>query len=52
MNNNTDIQEIARLERNAYKRRWRAKNPDKVKASNERYWERKAEKKVREEETE
>ena len=24
--------------RREYKRQWRAKNPDKVKAANERYW--------------
>lgn len=29
--------------RNAYAREWRAKNPDKVRANNKRYWERKAE---------
>ena len=33
----------ARQVRNAYYRAWRAKNPDKVKASNERYWLRRAE---------
>lgn len=29
--------------RNAYARRWRAANRDKVRANNERYWLRKAE---------
>lgn len=29
--------------RNAYARAWRAKNPDKVRTNNKRYWERKAE---------
>lgn len=24
--------------RNAYARKWRAENPDKVRANNERYW--------------
>lgn len=30
--------------RNEYNRQWRKKNPDKVRASNERYWNRVAEK--------
>lgn len=29
--------------RNAYAREWRAKNKEKVRANNRRYWERKAE---------
>lgn len=28
----------ARIARNAYYRAWRAKNPDKVRAANDRYW--------------
>jgi len=36
--------ELARKARNEYQKEWRAKNPDKVKASNERYWLRLAEK--------
>lgn len=35
--------EAARQARNAYHRAWRAKNKDKVKANNDRYWEKKAE---------
>ena len=35
-------QEMARLARNQYAREWRAKNKDKVKANNARYWERQA----------
>jgi predicted TIM-barrel fold metal-dependent hydrolase len=35
---------IAREERNRYLREWRAKNPDKVRASNERYWVKRVEK--------
>lgn len=35
--------EAARQARNAYHREWRAKNKDKVKANNDRYWEKKAE---------
>lgn len=29
---------LAAAARREYKRQWRAKNPDKVKAANERYW--------------
>lgn len=32
----------ARNARNAYYRAWRAKNPEKVRESNERYWAKKA----------
>jgi hypothetical protein len=39
-----EIQKIIKEERNKYAKEWRAKNPDKVKANNERYWLRKAEK--------
>ena len=35
-------QEQARQARNKYAREWRARNRDKVKACNERYWARKA----------
>lgn len=35
--------EKARELRRAYKRAWSRKNPDKVKAAQERYWNRKAE---------
>lgn len=34
----------ARKLRNAYKREWARKNPDKVKEQQNRYWERKAQK--------
>ena len=34
------IEEKAREERREYFRQWRAKNRDKVKESNRRYWER------------
>ena len=37
-----EMTEAAREARRAYKRAWNAKNRDKVKASQERYWERKA----------
>lgn len=36
------MSEDARNARNAYYRAWRAKNPDKVRKSNERYWNKKA----------
>ena len=34
--------DAARAARNAYKRRWAAENPEKVKAYQSKYWERKA----------
>lgn len=36
-----EIQELVRKERSRYAREWRKKNPEKVKAANQRYWERK-----------
>ena len=36
------MSEQAREARRAYKREWNRKNKDKVKAANERYWNRKA----------
>ena len=38
------LDEQARAARAAYFREWRKKNPDKVRESNRRYWERKAQK--------
>ena len=40
--NEKEIAELARIERNQYHREWRAKNPDKVKERNRKYWERRA----------
>lgn len=37
-----ELQELARQERNKYAKEWRKNNPNKVKAANQRYWERKA----------
>lgn len=37
-----ELKELARQEQNKYHREWRAKNRDKVKATNERYWQRRA----------
>ena len=36
------LSDEAREAQRAYKREWRAKNKDKVRASNNRYWEKKA----------
>ena len=36
-----EIQELVREERRRYAREWRKKNPEKVRAANQRYWERK-----------
>lgn len=36
------MSEAARKARNDYHNEWAKKNPDKVKAANRRYWERKA----------
>lgn len=41
-----DIDQLARAERLAYLRAWRAKNKDKVKKHNSNYWKRRAEKKL------
>lgn len=37
-----NLSDGAREERNAYLKQWRKKNPDKVKAMQERYWEKKS----------
>jgi len=42
------IAELVRAEKNAYFRAWRAKNPEKVKAHNAKYWRKRAEKKMKE----
>ena len=39
---NTTMSEAARKARNAYKRKWAKENPDKVKATMCRYWEKRA----------
>ena len=43
------LEERAKEERREYFRQWRAKNRDKVRESNRRYWEKRAAKKVAEE---
>ena len=40
------LEERAREERREYFRQWRANNPDKVRESNRRYWEKRAAKKA------
>lgn len=40
------LEERAAEERREYFRQWRAKNKDKVRENNRRYWERRAEKKA------
>ena len=40
------LDEAALEARRAYQREWRRKNRDKVKAQNERYWQRKAQQKA------
>lgn len=42
------ISEAAKEARNAYLREWRKKNPERVKAIEARYWEKKAEKAMQE----
>lgn len=41
-NNLKSVEEIAREERLAYFRKWRANNKDKVKKHNATYWEKRA----------
>lgn len=45
-----EIQELVREERRRYAREWRAKNPEKVKAANARYWERRVRERMLKEE--
>lgn len=45
-----DIQELARIARREYHRAWRAKNKEKIKATNARYWAKKATQLLRSEE--
>ena len=42
----TDVERMAKEEKARYQREWRAKNRDKVRAINARYWARRAEKTV------
>ena len=47
--NKENAVEKARKARNAYLREWRRKNPEKVRAIQQRYWEKKALKKGKDE---
>lgn len=40
------LKELAAKERREYFRQWRAKNPDRVRENNRRYWEKRAAKKA------
>lgn len=42
------IEELVREEQREYYRQWRAKNKDKVRENNRRYWEKRAQKKLAE----
>jgi len=44
----TRIEEMARMERLAYFKAWRAANRDKVAKHNKNYWQRRAEKRLKE----
>lgn len=48
--NGHNIEELARQKRNAYVRAWRNKNKDKVSEANRRYWLKKAERELAEQE--
>ena len=48
--NGHNIEELARQKRNAYVRAWRNKNKDKVSEANKRYWLKKAERELAEQE--
>lgn len=47
--NEKQLHEKALEMRRAYQKEWRRKNKDKVRASNRRYWERKAQKTAQQE---
>ena len=42
----SEVEELARKERQEYFRKWRRENPQKVKKHNQDYWMRKAERKL------
>ncbi|MEA4922202.1 MAG: hypothetical protein VB031_02405 [Eubacteriaceae bacterium] len=41
-----EMKEAARLERNRYQREWAHKNPEKIKATRERYWAKRAQERM------
>ena len=44
-----ELHELVKAEQNRYAREWRAKNPDKVRAFNRRYWEKRARERIEKE---
>lgn len=40
------IQELVKEERRLYAKEWRAKNPDKVREANRRYWEKRVQQRI------
>lgn len=48
---NKTLEEMARQERLEYFKKWRANNKDKVRATNKRYWEKRALRKVQQAQT-
>lgn len=48
MDKEKTIEEIAREERLAYFKEWRANNKDKVKKHNQTYWQKRAKRKIEE----
>ena len=44
----TKLDELAKAERRAYFKAWRAKNKDKVRVHNQRYWQKRAAAKIKE----
>lgn len=49
MNENKNLEELAKEMRRAYYKKWRDNNKDKVKKQNEKYWMRRAMKLLQEE---
>ena len=41
-----DLEQKAKELRNAYAKKWRAKNKDKVKKANQKYWQKRAKKEL------
>ncbi len=49
MENNEDLQKIAKMLKNERAKEWRRKNKERIKEINERYWLKKAKEKLAEE---
>lgn len=47
--NDNELMDLARQKRNEYHREWQKQNPEKVKQSQERYWQKKANESLRKE---